>query len=317
MRYYDLSITPQGSSTPIRQWTSHPNGIFDPGALNILFDMPILSYGTPAGGQTLTIEGISLQDLSQAQQFAGMTMTLKAGMQGPGLPLINPSQAGTIASGYIFQSFGNWIGTDMTLDLVLYPSIYTATNPGNLTLIWPQGERLSDALLHCLQVAYPNTPIKITISPDLINDHDEHHASTTLENLASFLGDYTELKFNNRVQITFQKGGIFAYDATYVPAPKQLNFTDFVGQPTWIQPNTLQVKTVMRADLGLGDIVKMPEGLQNAPGVITATGASLPSSIKYQSAFKGSFTIIEARQIGDFRSSDSGNWCSIFNCVTN
>jgi hypothetical protein len=317
MRYYDLSITPKGSTTPIKQWQSHPNGIRDPGALNILFDMPVLSYSSPSGGQTLTVEGISLQDISQAQQFAGMTLTLKAGMKGPDYPLINPSQAGTIISGYIFQSFGNWIGNDMTVDFVLYPSIYTNDNPGNLTLIWPKGERLSDALTHCLQVAYPNMPISMNISPNLVNDHDQHHASTTLENLASFVGDITDQLFHDRVYITIQRGQIFVFDDTYVPAAVQLNFTDFVGQPTWIQPNIIQIKTVLRADLQIGDIVRMPEGLQNAPGVITTTGASLPSSIKYKSTFQNTFTIFEARQIGDFRSSDSGNWCSVFNCVTN
>lgn len=317
MRYYDLSLTPAGSTTPIRQWQSHPNGVRDPGALNIMFDMPVLPYGTPAGGQSITVEGISLQDLSQAQQFAGMTLSLKAGMKAPGLPLINPNQAGTILTGLVFQSFGNWEGTEMTLDFVLYPSIYTPDTPGNLTLIWPQGERLSDALLHCLQVAYPNLPITINISPDLVQDHDEHHASTTLEDLAMFVGDYTEKQFNNRVEISIQRGGVVVYDPTYQPSAIQLNFTDFVGQPTWIEPNTIQIKTVMRADIGLGDIIKMPEGLQNAPGIITTTGAALPSSIKYKSTFQNDFTVIEARQIGNFRSSNSGDWCTVFNCVTN
>jgi hypothetical protein len=317
LRYYEISLTPQGSTTPTRVWNSHPNGIRDPGALNVMFDMPILPYGTPAGGQSITIEGISLQDLTQAQQFAGQTLTMKAGMKAPGLPLINPNQAGTILSGLVFQSFGNWEGTEMTLDLVLYPSIYTSDNPGNLTLIWPQGERLSDALLHCLQVAYPNFPITITISPDYVNDHDEHHASTTLEDLAMFVGDYTEQQFNRRVDISIQRGEVIVYDSTYKPGPIQFNFTDFVGQPTWIEPNTIQIKTVLRADIGLGDIVKMPEGLQNAPGVITTTGASLPSSIKYKSTFQNTFTVIESRAVGNFRSPDGASWCSIFNCVTN
>ena len=317
MRYYDLTITPEGSTTPFRRWTSHPNGVFDPGALNIGFDMPVLPYGTPAGGQSFSIEGISLEDLNQAQQFAGMTLKLSAGMKAPGLPLINPSQAGEILTGYIFQSFGNWEGTEMTLDFVLYPSIYTDKNPGNFTLIWPQGEKLSDALLHCLQVPYPNIPISINISADYVNSYDIHHIGATLEDLASFVGDFTDKAFQNRVEIAIQRGKITAYDQTYTPNPVQLNFTDFVGQPTWIEPNIIQIKTVLRADLSLGDIVKMPEGLQNAPGVITTTGASLPSSIKYKSTFSNTFTITEVRQIGNFRSSDSANWVTVINCVTN
>ena len=297
-----------------KQWTSYPGGNYDPGALNVEFDMPVLPYGTPSGGQTLTIEGISLQDLTQAQKFAGMNLTMKAGMKA-GFPLVTPSQAGTIISGLVFQSFGNWEGTVMTLDLVLYPSIYTPTNQGNLMLIWPQGEKLSDALTHCLQVAYPDLPISMNISSDLVQNHDEHHASTTLEDLATFVGDYTEQNFNGRVEITIQAGKIIVFDKTYTPAPIQLNFNDLIGQPTWIDANTIQIKTVMRADLQIGSVITMPKGLQNAPGFITTTSASLSSQIKYKSTFQNNFVVIELRQIGNFRASDAASWATVFNCV--
>ena len=317
MRYYEITLTPKGSTTPFRTWTSHPNGIFDPGALNIMFDMPILPYGTPSGGQSITVEGISLQDLSQSQQFAEMTLTLKAGMKAPGLPLINPTQAGTVLSGLVFQSFGNWEGTEMTVDFVMLPSIYTNDNPGNFMLIWPKGERLSDAILHCLQVPYPDKTIKVNISPDYVNSYDIFHQAGTLEDLSMFIGDFTDKTFKDRVEISILGDNVSVIDSTFKPSPIQLNFLDFVGQPTWIEPNVIQIKTVLRADVSIGSIVRMPEGLQNAPGVITATGASLPSSIKYKSTFQNTFTVIEVRQIGNFRSPDASNWCTVLNCVTN
>jgi len=315
MRYYNITLTPTGSSVAAKQWSSYPRGVYDSGALNIEFDMPVLPYGTPSGGQTLTIEGISLQDVSQATQFAGMYLIMKAGMKA-GFPLANPAQAGTIIAGKVFQAFGNWEGTEMTLDLVLLPSIYTPQNQGNLTLIWPKGERLADALTHCLQVAYPNLPISMNISADLVQNHDEFHAATTLDDLAAYVGDYTEHNFNGRVEITIQAGKIIVLDKTYSPAPVQLNFNDFVGQPTWIDVNTLQVKTVMRADLQIGSIITMPKGLQNAPGFVSTSAASLPSSLKYKSTFQNNFVVSELRQIGNFRSSDAASWVTVFNCVT-
>ena len=45
MRYYDLSLTKTGATTPYLRWTSHPKGVYDPGALNIEFDMPTSTRG--------------------------------------------------------------------------------------------------------------------------------------------------------------------------------------------------------------------------------------------------------------------------------
>jgi hypothetical protein len=90
-----------------------------------------------------------------------------------------------------------------------------------------------------------------------------------------------------------------------------------IGQPTWIEPKLIQMKTVMRADLQIGSIITMPQGVQNAPGFVQTTNNSLPSSIKYQSAFQNNFQVREVRHIGNFRSSDAADWCTIFNCLAN
>jgi hypothetical protein len=50
------------------------------------------------------------------------------------------------------------------------------------------------------------------------------------------------------------------FDKTYQPSSIAIQFTDLIGQPTWIEPNTMQVKTVMRADLQVGSIITMPQG---------------------------------------------------------
>ena len=316
MRYYELTLTTKGSTTPFRQLSSHPNGIRDPGALNIEFDMPLLSFDAFVNALSLTVEGIPLQDLNQAQQLAGMTLSLKAGMMA-GLPLANPAQAGLIVVGEVFQSFGNWEGTEQTLELVLLPSTFTIDNPGNIVLDWQEGEVLATALTRTLSIAFPGMPISMNISSDILNGYHNPSHYATLEQLGKYIGDFTEKNFKSRVRITIQAGKIVVFDDTFQPAVVQLNFNDFIGQPTWIDVNTIQIKTVMRADLMIGSIVKMPEGLQNAPGIIGTTGASLPSSIKYQSTFKNTFQVKELRHIGNFRSSDAANWCTVFNCLAN
>lgn len=314
-RYYSLTLAAQGSTTPTRTWTSHPNGTYDPGALQIEYDALIGPYGTPSGASTVTVRGIPLQDLSQTQQFAGMTLELKAGMAAPGLPLISPSQAGSILKGTVFQSFGNWEGEEQTLDFVVIPGVYTASNPGNILLDWSAGEQLSAALTQTFSIAYPGTQVLMNISNDLVQNHDEPHICGTLDQLAQVVGDITEGIFDNRVTIGIQAGKIVVFDTKYKSSPIQLNFNDFVGQPTWIGVNTIQVKMVARADLQMGAMVRMPQGLQNAPGVIATTAASSPSTVKYQTAFQNNFIVQELRQIGNFRSADARQWTTIANCL--
>lgn len=318
MRYYDISLTAQGATKPFKAWSSQTNGKFNPGALNVEFDIPVVTYGAPNGGQTITIEGISLQDLQQAQDFAGANLLMKAGMQ-QGLPLANPKQAGTIIAGRIFQSFGNWEGTEMTLDFVLYPSQFTLDSPGNIVLNWKAGTTLASALAQTLAVAYPSIKTTINISSQIVQSSDEVHRCSTLEQLASLIQSLTNGKFLGStyagVQITFQGGQILIYDSTYKPAAVQLSFLDFVGQPTWIAANTMQVKLIMRGDLQLGGQILMPKGLQSAPGIVQTSAASLPSSLKYQSTFSGPFVINALRHLGNFRSASGADWVTIANCV--
>lgn len=315
-RFYSIAITAPGATTPIRLWTSHPGDIYDPAALQVEWDALVGPYGTPTGASTVTVRGVPLQDLTQPQQFAGMTLELQAGMRA-GLPLANPAQAGTILKGTIFQAFGNWEGVDQRLDFVVIPGGYTIANPGNFLLDWAAGMQLSDALKQTFSVAYPGTPVDMNISADLTQSRDDIHVCGTLDQLAQTVGDITEGIFDNRVTIGIQAGRIVVFDQTYKPAPIQLVFTDFVGQPTWIGVNTIQIKMVARADLRMGGTVRMPQGLQNLPGFVSTTGSAYPSSIKYQTTFQNNFIVQELRQVGNFRAADATQWVTIANCLMN
>jgi hypothetical protein len=274
-------------------------------------------YGTPNGASSITLQGIGLQNLTQPQQFAGMTLELKVGMKAPGLPLINPAQAGTVLRGQVFQCFGNWEGTEQTLDFVVIPGGYTVDNPGDIVLYWTAGMSLDAALRQTFSVAYAGVPVDMNISPNITQNFDEIHVCGTLDQLAQIVGDITEGMFDNRVSIGIQAGRIVVFDSTYSPSPVQLVFTDFVGQPTWLAVNTIQFKTVARADLRMGSVVRMPQGYQNLPGFVTTTSNSYPSTVKYQTAFQNNFIVQELRQIGNFRSKDAAQWATIANCVMN
>ena len=321
MRYYDLIISNPTTNAIVRRWTSHPNGVNqppDPGALNIEFDVMVSNYGSPAnpGGSVITIEGVPIADLFQAQQFAGMTFTLKAGM-GKGLPLSNPAQSGLIMSGFIFQSFGNWVGTEMTLDLVVFPDAYNLDAPGNFSVNWPAGLPLNTGIAQVLNTAYPGIKQYVQIQSGIVFPNAEFGIFSTLRQFAAFVLGLTAGYFGpdyNGVNIAIQGGQFFVYDGSETSVTVPIAFNDLIGQPTWIDVNLIQIKTVLRADVQMSNKVKMPQGLQGLPGMAAVTAQSLPSSSKYQSAFQGAFSVYAIRHIGNFRAPDGNQWATILNC---
>ncbi|MEB2545195.1 hypothetical protein [Burkholderia cenocepacia] len=76
----------------------------------------------------------------------------------------------------------------------------------------------------------------------------------------------------------------------------------------------MQVKLVMRADIQLGTELLMPRGLQNTPGIVLTSSASMPSNQKYKSAFQGKFVVNDLRHIGNFRALDGASWVTVANC---
>ncbi|HQT74087.1 MAG TPA: hypothetical protein PLX84_09105 [Acidiphilium sp.] len=336
MRYYDLTLTNPQTGAVVKHWTSHPNGQFDPGALNVMFDI-ITSVGSIAvGAQSIIVEGISLADLGNAEQFGtvslpknkftpGCNISLKGGMKA-GLPLANPAQAGPLTIGAVQQSFGNWVGTDMSLALVVVPTIYTHHTPGNFVLNWQKDEPLAAALQLTLQTVYPKAKITIKISPALVATRSDISFHGTFSQLARHVKSITEGTISATylgVEMAPVAGGFTVFDGTTTPATgspqpvKTLTFTDFIGQPTWIRPSHIQVKTVMRGDIHVGDLVKFPAGFENAPGFVQTTQASQPGYSRYKSIIQGQFFVAQVRHVGNFRDPDGGAWASIFNLVPN
>lgn len=205
----------------------------------------------------------------------------------------------------------------MTLEFVVSPSTYSIDTPGNFVLNWRAGTELSTALQNCLSVAYPTLPIVMNIGSGLVLDHDEIHVASTLEGLAIWLLQFTDKHLLNPVNLYVQAGQVIAIDPSYRPTPKQIAFTDFVGQPTWIAPRTMQAKMIMRGDVQMGDRLLLPQGMQDSPGAIAMTqNAWLPSSrAKTKLTFNGPFQVLAIRHVGNSRSTDGGSWSTIVNAL--
>ncbi len=312
-RYYDVTVLPPATnSTPNRIWTSLPGGKNDPGALNVELDLLTSVYGQPTGdtgGSTVTIHGVPLSDLQQAQDFYLSKILVKGGMK-KGLPLAKPWQSGLLLQGIIFQSFANWASTEMNLSFVVYTSGYTIARPGNFVFNWKPGQTLATAISNTLSVIYP--PSSYTLAVNIANTYSTASVAT---HIASDLVAFSRFIYSltkGKVNIWMYANIVHVGDGSTQPGTITLEFTDLIGQPKWVEPNKMQFTTVMRADIQVGSTVKMPPGLQNVPGFVTTTPNATPSQLKYRSSFQGNVNVYAVRHVGNFRDADGSAWASIF-----
>lgn len=322
-RYYAIALTNPKTGAPIiskalaglgntgATYTSFVGGKSLPGALNVEMDIFVAPLGLPSGLQTVTIWGIPLEEISQANDLNGAAISVYGGMQA-GLPLANPKQSGLLAAGYVFQAYGNWVGTEQTLNLVIAPFATTAVPP-NLVLNWKKGTTLASAIDTTLKAAYPGLKTNIAISPNLVVANDVTSPFDSIVSFAQFVkARSAEIVGGNYagVDVRLTQGTFYAYDGTTQAAPKALAFADFIGQPTWINPSTVQSKLVMRSDLLPGDFITFPK-----TPVIANPGTVNPL-INQKLTFQGSFLITYVRHVGNYRQADASSWVTVVDAAT-
>lgn len=312
------------AATPTKVWTSHPNGIYDPKAQNVEFDVLIYDQAMGASPSFLiTVEGVSFEEIKQHQNFHNYGVRLYAGML-PGLPLTNNHPTpGLIAQGYVQQGIGNWVGEQMALTFVCYWSPFTPRNPGPLVFQWKPGQSLQAAIQSCIAAAYPGYSVKVRISAKLATTHTVTHVAATLADLALWLKQYTKGAVSSTYPgVSFyhqQDGGILVSDRTQKPeTTTQLLFTDLIGQPTWAggenEAYALDVVTALRADISAGNALKMPQVDLDLPGLVFESPSLTNASVNYHLAFNGQFVVNSARYVGNFRSSNAAEWAAVYRC---
>jgi hypothetical protein len=347
VRYYNIKLTKaDGSPMPINSLKSSaiPAGNItslitgqgganatgtNPAALNVEFDMP--QYDGNAGGAStanyIRVWGVSLQDLQKATDFNGGNLELSAGMS-EGYPLATPSQRGLLVKGTIIQAFGNWLGTDMTLDFFISPlGVGSYDAPGNYTLSGKKGEKVSDVIQRALKAALPpDTPssakvtIEMNVRSDRVLDADENSKHDTLTEFAQKVKTLTEGRDKNTgavndqgVSITAAFDGVIRVSETDParlptrPDVKEIKFQDMLGQVTWAQPNMLTAKMVMRGDLHINQWIKFPQGLSTVTGgAFSSFGTT--TRLANNLTFSGVFQITQIHHWGNYRQADAMSW---------
>lgn len=340
MRYYRIELS-SGLT-----YTSHPGGVGsppDPGALRVELDLFVAGAALPdAAGSWVRVWGVSLDTVGQARDLNGTFVTVYGGM-GKGLPLAKPSQSGKLIKGRVKQAFANWVGTDLALNLniVAGTPVGGVDNPVNFVLNWKAGQKLGDAVKQTLQAAYPDVnAINVNVSPNLVLPNDEtayygtlpqfsdyvNNISRKIVGQGSMLGPWAttdDVALNEKylgVHIIHDGDVISVTDGTTKTTPVAIAYEDLIGQPTWINYNTLQVTCVMRADVhrrtdaGFGFIT-----LPKTRVTITQGAASQAPYINSNNSlnnviFQGTWMVNKVHHVGDYKDPNGTSWVTILDC---
>ena len=332
----ETGATPTANAQNPKEWTSHPNGVYDPAAHNVIFDFMVVDYAQYAGSMTFTIEGVSITDLIQANNYTpkpGMNSNLLQywnyqlylGMAPDGLPLSTPQAGqpspGLVAAGSIQESFGNWVGNDMSLSFLLMNTGLQVSGP---VLNWLPGQPLASALQTMLGAAFPGVPQKISISPSLVGPmYGVYMTTNSLQSMAHFIQtqtrgtNYGQAQTYPGVSIYIQNGVLIATDSTQTPTkpPIQISLESFIGQPVWVGGDVIAFNLVMRADIQVGDQLQLPKDYQQLPGFAATLAQVTNYGFNFKLAFAGTFWVKSVRYIGESRSDSGAEWMTIVEAI--
>lgn len=327
---------PQGA-----QFISVVNGQNDPGALDIEFDinLPIGDSGAP-NSAWIKIRGIPFSMVTQSSKFINCRLQMWAGYTN-GLPLANiqvPHQ-GLILDGNIWPALGNWVLNDLSLEFFVTPGdpggVGGPTNPKNIIHNVPANQPFSTSIKNALQTAFPNSTVNVNISQNIKLAYNDYGYYQSIEQYASYLKSIShdllgtpQTTGYGGVRIHSQGNTITVKDdTTSSGGPIALQYTDFVGQPTWIDFNKISIKCLLRGDINptSGNPVEITLPANTLATVGGAKGAfseqnPAQGSVTTQNnnilAFQGVWTVTGVRHIGKFRSPSMDSWVTVIEAVT-
>jgi hypothetical protein len=288
------------------------------GALNVEIDAKVTVYAIAESTAILRIWGVSLADIGPASNMNGMTLDIWGGMQ-PGLPFAKPKQAGLLLHGIIQQCFSNWIGTSMTVDLIVSCDTGKPSNPLNFAVDWKAGQSVQEGITSTLHTAFdainPNLQLRFNLTTNPALPEDVKGSYRTLREFAGTLVPLSQRLVHKDgyrgIQITMSGNVITIYDNPSKQDAFPIAFTDMIGQPTWIESGIIQLICVMRGDLQVGDLIRLPK----SPVITTPNSYSqYPITNRDGSIFQGDHVIQSIRHTGNFRSPNALEWVTIIEC---
>jgi hypothetical protein len=309
-------------------YSSFVNGQTLTAALDVEIDAFVYNYASASAdvGSLVAIWGISLQEIAQSTDLNQFNIEVSGGFK-PGLPLAtaaaNSNQSGLLFSGWIEQSVGNWIGTEMILSFYVRAGTSPSTPgyaPLNLSFNWQQGTSFSDAIRATLQTAFPASQgytINVNVSSNLsYPGGTQPGVYPDMQSFAGYVQSLTQPIIGGSysgVQVTQLGKTISVSDSTTIAAkgnPTTILFQDMIGQPTWINFGTIQVKCPMRTDVQVNSQIKL-----DPLGTLITTQPNFQSTARDKSVFQGTFNVVQVHHVGRFRSPSPDAWVTVIDAV--
>jgi hypothetical protein len=116
------------------------------------------------------------------------------------------------------------------------------------------------------------------------------------------------------VNISSFSNTINVWDGTYPVSSGDISYLDLIGQPTWLNINTVSIKIVLRGGLHIGGTVTLPQTLVGFGGADSQVGG-VPDQRSHIS-LPGSYLIVKVLHIGDFRNPDGASWSTNLEVLT-
>ena len=228
----------------------------------------------------------------------------------------------------------------MTLDLYIAPLPSTGPTQSaslpkvpvnNFTFMAQANQPFSAAINTTLKAAFPGIPISMQINPSLISSFPLIGIYGSVQQFADYINKQTfgmlgasNPKYQG-VQMFMRDGTLVVTDGstgtdtqstagTTPPKFKTVNIaiTDLIGQPTWVGNNVIQVTTVQRGDIQIGDSITLPKGLTT----ITAAGVQAApetfTAARWSSQFQGTLQVAAVRHVGHYKAPAASAWVSVF-----
>jgi hypothetical protein len=158
-----------------------------------------------------------------------------------------------------------------------------------------------------LKTAYPGMNINAWFTSALMLAYQDSGFYQNLQQYASYLKSIAMQKLGGRGIDTYVNGkDITLTDWQGDMRTVSLDYSDLIGQPTWIDLGQIQFDCVMRADLMPPCNVILPVTLMSV-GSIPEDITGIPSMLNTLT-FNGQFKIFKIRHVGDSRSKDGKDW---------
>jgi hypothetical protein len=175
---------------------------------------------------------------------------------------------------------------------------------------------LSGAIQQTLSTAFPSAGTSISISSLLKLAYQDAGVYQNLEQYSKYLnklaGSILGIKNYIGVQFSSYNNTIHVWDGTTPITQGQISVVDLIGQPTWIEFNKINIKTVLRADIHCGSYVTLPPTLTGLTEGAIIAGAPEQKTV---TSFNGVFVVWRVLYIGDFRNPDGAGWSANYEAI--